>query len=135
MSSVEPRAGSFGVLVVDDEPLVRRLLNLSLTRLGYTVWEAASGEEALRLYREHQDQIGVVLLDVRMPGLDGPQTLARLRVEDPELPCYFITGDTGPYNPDTLRKCGARGIFQKPFHLGDVVQELQRLPSRCAAPS
>src|SRR5258707_543209 len=68
-----------GVLVVDDEHLVRIMVQLGLEQNGFEVWPASNGRKAVRLYRTHRESIGVVLLDVRMPGLDGPQTLEALR--------------------------------------------------------
>src|SRR5215831_19005930 len=68
-----------GVLVADDDHLVRVLVQLGLERDGVDVWLASSGKEAIQLYRTHRESIAVVLLDVHMPGLDGPATLDALR--------------------------------------------------------
>ena len=77
--TARPPAERPGVLVVDDEHLVRALLQLGLERDGFEVWSASNGREAIDLYREHRERIAAVLLDVRMPGLDGPATLGALR--------------------------------------------------------
>src|SRR5947207_4878303 len=66
-----------GVLVVDDEPAVRVVLSVGLRRLGFPVWEAANGDEAVRIYKQHRDCIEAVLLDVCLPGVDSPAALAR----------------------------------------------------------
>src|SRR5262245_363682 len=68
-----------GVLVADDDAHVRSLLGHFLKREGYAVWLAADGHEALDVYRRHQEDIHLVLLDVRMPRRDGPATLAALQ--------------------------------------------------------
>src|SRR3954470_11871134 len=68
-----------GVLVVDDEECVRDVLDAMLRQQGFAVWLAADGWEALEVYRLHLAAIDLVLLDVRMPGLDGPATLTALR--------------------------------------------------------
>ena len=68
-----------GVLVVDDDHLVRVLAQMGLERDGFEVWLAANGREAIDLYRTHRKDISVVLLDVCMPDLDGPHTLDALR--------------------------------------------------------
>jgi CheY-like chemotaxis protein len=73
--------------VVDDHDAVRTLVVLMLRRAGFTVQSAAHGEEALELYRERHPAIDVVLLDVQMPGLDGPATLAALQEIDPDVKC------------------------------------------------
>ena len=77
-TGLPPRAKP-GVLVVDDEHLVRVIMQLGLERDGFEVWTAANGRQAIELYREHREDIAAVLLDVRMPGLDGPATLGALR--------------------------------------------------------
>ena len=64
-----------GVLVVDDEHMVRIMVQLGLERNGFDVWLARNGREAIDLYRGHAEEIAVVLLDVCMPGLDGLATL------------------------------------------------------------
>src|SRR5207253_1417370 len=102
-----------GVLVVDDEPAVRTLLQLSLGHHGFTVWSAAGGKAAVELYRQHQAEIAVALLDVQMPGLDGPWTLIALRQINPQVRCCFMSGHTGEYDAETLLDLGAVHVFQK----------------------
>jgi serine/threonine-protein kinase RsbW len=109
-----------GVLVVDDEPHVRQLLELALGRDGLAVWSAASGRAAVEFYRRNQGLIGVVLLDVRMPGLDGPATLAALRQINPHVRALFVSGDTGVYTPEALLGLGAEAVLRKPFDLTEV---------------
>lgn len=122
---VTAKAG--GVLVVDDEPMVRQLLELALSLHGFQVWTAAGGREAVELLRQHADEIGLALLDVQMPELDGPWTLAALRQINPELRCCFMSGNTGDYSEDMLLGLGADHLFQKPFGLGDLARTLQLL--------
>jgi CheY-like chemotaxis protein len=78
------------VLVVDDEPDVRLVARLVLSSAGYDVIEAASGEEALA--QLSGDTLpDAVLLDVRMPGMDGWETLARLRNDQTDVPVVIFT--------------------------------------------
>jgi len=116
-----------GVLVVDDEHLVRIMVQLGLERNGFDVWLAPNGREAVDLYRAHREEIAVVLLDVRMPGLDGPRTLDALRELNPEVLACFMSGDTGDYNPEELRHHGAAHIIAKPFLLDDLANILRLL--------
>jgi CheY-like chemotaxis protein len=113
-----------GVLIVDDEHLVRIMVKLGLERNGFDVWEASDGREAIDLYEAHIEDISVVLLDVQMPGLDGPQTLEVLRDLDPETPVCFMSGDTGAYESDELIERGAAYIIEKPFHLDHLANVL-----------
>ena len=116
-----------GVLVVDDEHLVRALVQVGLERYGFDVWLASGGREAVHLYREHRDSIAVVLLDVRMPGLDGPQTLEALRELNPEVRACFMSADTGDYEPEELLQRGAVRVIAKPFHLDQLANTLRNV--------
>ena len=127
-------AGRPAVLVVDDEEAVRKVLEIALRLSGLEVRLAASGEEAVELCRRDGGSIGVVVLDVQLPGLDGPQTLAALRGLDPDLVCCFMSGDTGRYPVEGLLAMGAAHFFAKPFVLAEVVRVLQEVAAR-ARPS
>jgi CheY-like chemotaxis protein len=113
--------------VVDDEHFVRSMLQLGLERNGFDVWLAANGREATDLYRLHQDRIAVVLLDVRMPGLDGPGTLDALRELNPQVLACFMSGDAGAYDPQELLQRGAAHVIAKPFHLDPLADTLRLL--------
>jgi CheY-like chemotaxis protein len=114
-----------GVLVVDDEHMVRIMVQLGLERNGFDVWLARNGREAIDLYRRHTEEIAVVLLDVRMPGLDGLQTLEVLRELNPEVLACFMNGDTGVYELDELVQRGAAQVIVKPFLLDDLANILR----------
>jgi len=116
-----------GVLVVDDEHLVRIMVQLGLERNGFDVWLASNGREAIDLYREHRENIAVVLLDLHMPGLDGSQTLDELRELNPKVLACFMSDDTGAYQPEELRHHGAASIIAKPFFLDDLADILRLL--------
>ena len=80
------------VMVVDDEPDMRMALRLFLERYGHEVTESPDGEQALSLLNGGGDGFDLVLLDMRMPGLDGMQTLERLRQTHKDLPVIMVTG-------------------------------------------
>jgi CheY-like chemotaxis protein len=69
----------------------------------------------------------MVLMDVRMPGLDGLLTLGELRQFDPDVRCCFMSGDLGGYTEQRLRDSGAAAVFHKPFHLDEVFLGLAKL--------
>lgn len=115
-----------GVLVVDDDAGIRNLLTKVLPRHGYAVWAAGNGQEALQVYEQNRAAIGVVLLDVQMPGLDGPQTLAALRAVNPGVRAVFMTGNSGRYTYDDLTRSGV-AVLRKPFaSLDDLAEALRR---------
>jgi CheY-like chemotaxis protein len=118
-----------GVLVLDDEPHMRTVLDLTLRRHGFPVWLAADGREALDLCRRHADAIGVLLLDVCLPGgLDGPATLRALRQAHPDArwSAYFMTGSTGAYSEQELLGLGAERVLVKPLDHVKLVQLLRQ---------
>jgi DNA-binding response OmpR family regulator len=115
------------VLVVDDDQLVRALLQLGLERDGFNVWLAPNGQQAIRLYRAHRENIGVVLLDICMPGLDGPDTMQVLRRLNPDVLICFMSGDMGGYDPEELRQRGAAHVIAKPLHLNELAHGLRLL--------
>jgi CheY-like chemotaxis protein len=122
-----PGAVRPGILVVDDEAAVRQVLALVLAHAGFEVWVAATGEEAVALYRRHRDAVDVVLLDVRMPGMDGQRTLAALRRLDPGVPCCFMSGDPCEYTEEELLGLGAARVFEKPLPLREAAQVLREV--------
>jgi anti-anti-sigma factor len=118
------------VLVVDDEPVVLCVLAARLRLEGYKVWVAGHGRQAVEFYQQHRDEVSVVLLDVLMPGLDGPHTLAALRNIRPTVPCCFMTGDPTPYTEEGLLEMGAVRVFRKPFVFTEVIDTLNQLTRR-----
>ncbi len=120
-----PIPGKPVILVVDDEALVRSFLQVALERYGFAVWPVASGHEAIELYRRQGRHVALVLLDVCMGGLDGPQTLTALQRINPNIRCCFMSGDTGKYAEKDLLHMGAGRVFNKPFQLADLADFLQ----------
>jgi CheY-like chemotaxis protein len=114
------------VLLIDDEDDVRRIAALSLVYVGgFDVVEAAGGAEGLRLAREqHPD---VILLDVMMPVMDGPATLAALRDDETtrDIPVLFVTARATTSEVEGLKNLGAKGILTKPFHALSFPEQLK----------
>lgn len=118
------------VLVVDDEPLVRTVLQMGLARHGLRVLTAADAATAVRLYQEPDARVDVVLSDVRMPGMDGPQLVDALRAVDPGVKAMFMTGDPGKHAEDDLIRNGV-GLVRKPFaSLADLAALLRMVAGR-----
>jgi DNA-binding NtrC family response regulator len=111
-------------LVVDDSEALRRLLETALGRAGFETVLAANGADACACLAE-RPAVDLALLDVRMPGLSGPETFLALRARRPDLLCCFMTGDSGDYDPAELIRMGALAVIPKPFHLADLVQSLR----------
>lgn len=107
---------TFRLLYVDDEPDIREIAEMSLSLdPEFEVRTCASGEEALEvapIWKPH-----LILLDMMMPGLDGPATLARLRElrETADIPIVFVTARTQSREIQGLVDLGAEGVIAKPF--------------------
>ncbi|MGQ9688727.1 MAG: PAS domain S-box protein [Desulfobaccales bacterium] len=84
--------GQGTILVVEDEPTLRRVSSKLLEKLGYRVLEASSGEQALKIFAQHRSEIDLIIMDMIMPGLNGMQTLERLRALDPRVRVILCSG-------------------------------------------
>ncbi|HKJ11376.1 MAG TPA: response regulator [Ornithinimicrobium sp.] len=104
------------VLLIEDEDHIREIAQLSLESVaGWETRQASGGHEGLALAAsEHPDAI---LLDVMMPDLDGPGTLARLRADPAtaDIPVVFLTAKTRTSERQELQELGAAGVIKKPF--------------------
>lgn len=111
------------ILIVDDDPLLRRLLVDSLTALGYGPISASDGAEALALLREHADsQFDLLITDIKMPNMDGLTLLKRIRRTYPLLSVLFITGYV---SEETMAAASPDGYLSKPFkmaHLEELIE-------------
>ncbi|QIE56697.1 response regulator [Pikeienuella piscinae] len=104
------------VMYVDDEEDIRQVAEMSLQLdPELDVRTCASGAEALKEARAWRPDL--ILLDVMMPGMDGPETLTRLRREVTEVsaPVVFVTARTQAYEVDRYVSLGAAGVIAKPF--------------------
>ena len=113
-------------LVVDDEDDIRQIAQLSLERIGgWTVVTASSGDEAVEL-AAREAPFTVVLLDVMMPGSDGPATLERLRSGPlgAATPIVFLTAKVQPADRQRLLELGAAGVIAKPFDPTQLSKQL-----------
>jgi CheY-like chemotaxis protein len=107
-------SGSETILVVEDEPAVRRLAVLSLQARGYTVLEASSGGEALELVAGLSIPIDALVSDVVMPGLSGPQLAERLRRQCPTLRLLLMSGHVEASVLPDIAESGV-AFLPKPF--------------------
>ncbi|MCC6490340.1 MAG: PAS domain S-box protein [Candidatus Hydrogenedentes bacterium] len=127
-AEVEPEEGHDGlILVVDDEKLIRTLLQDILAMGGHNVIEATTGEEALEVYRERASEISLVILDIVMPGMGGARTLEMLTEINPDIKCIVSSGygsetlDSGLLNRKNTR------FVAKPFQTSSVINTVQEL--------
>jgi putative two-component system response regulator len=103
------------ILVIDDEKSLREIMKRSLTLAGYTCFDAESGENALKLFEN--EPCNLALIDIRMPGMDGVETLKRLKEKDPDLAVIMMTGYGTVENAVSAMKLGASEFLNKPVDI------------------
>lgn len=123
---------SIRVLLVDDEPAIRRSLRLPLQELGFQAVEASRGEDALHLARA--DRFDVVLLDMNMPGMGGMKTLERLRAMAPRLPILMLTVRDDEKDKVEALERGADDYITKPFSFRECVARIRSAVRRAQTP-
>lgn len=113
------------VLIVDDEPLVRRSLEKVFTKAGHEVVCASDGTEGVSLWKEFQPDGAVI--DVLMPGLTGPEVISE--IEPPfQTAVILISAYSGDYNPDSVKQLGADIFIEKPFEsIQVIVDQLEKV--------
>lgn len=120
------------LLLVEDEDAIRTIARVSLERVGgWAVLAAASGAAAVKAAAE-DGPFDAVLLDVMMPGLDGPATLRALHdgLLPASVPVVFMTAKAGEREAQRLRELGAAGVIAKPFDPVELPAQLERLLTR-----
>lgn len=108
------------VMVVDDDDLVREVAGLMLQRAGYRVLKAEGGREAVEMMRRAGQAVDCAVVDVMMPGVDGPTALAEMRKIRPDLPAVMFSG----FADDRLAARGAQAasrFLRKPFTTTELV--------------
>jgi len=102
------------ILVIDDEPLVRRSLRRALESSGYQVVEANDGKQGLALWQSEKSDL--VFLDILMPGLTGPQVLSEIsQTIREQSKVILISAYSGEYSLDSAKGLGADHFIPKPF--------------------
>ena len=110
------------ILLIDDEPLVARVMAEALQDEGNHVVIAANGEEGLRMIEESLPD--AVFLDVVMPGMDGIEVLRRIRARSPDLPVIILTGWASERQIAEARRLGVTDIIFKPVALKNLSRAL-----------
>jgi two-component system response regulator AtoC len=116
------------ILIVDDEPLQRNLLSGFLGKQGYSVLEAANGEEAIRQFLGHP--VDLVLLDYRMPDMDGNQVLARMKEQNPLVRVIILTAYGAVETAVRAMQLGADEFMEKPVDLEVLLARIRVIEER-----
>ncbi len=123
--SVQPASsgGTETILVIDDEEIIRTSLSTYLSGLGYRVLQAEDGEKGLDVYRQHQEEVDLVVLDLSMPKISGEEVLRSLRDLDVELKVMIFTG----YNSDAHTVDESLHVITKPAKASVVARQIREV--------
>jgi PAS domain S-box-containing protein len=115
------------ILIVDDEQYVLDACEAMLSRLGYNIILTGSGEEAVERFRRDKDDIDLIILDMVMPGMDGPATYQHLIGIDPNVKVILSSGYSISNIAKEILDMGCDQFIQKPFRLGQISQIIRDL--------
>jgi two-component system cell cycle sensor histidine kinase/response regulator CckA len=115
------------VLVVDDEPLVRRSTARSLERRGFRVIAAADGPTAVAMFTERHGEVAAVVLDMVMPGMRGRDVYLAMREVRSDVPVLLVTGSALDDEAKSMLELGIRGFLVKPYDDTQLVRSLESL--------
>jgi CheY-like chemotaxis protein len=117
--------GSGRVLVVDDDDPVRFVVTGAVTRLGFTTQSASDGPTALSLFESDPSGYSLVILDVRLPSMNGIEVMRRLRVIRPDIPVIMMSGYSKQEAMERSPSEMANGFLHKPFKLDALAREVR----------
>ena len=109
------------VLIIEDEGIIRLQLRDIMEGAGYAVLEGRDGVDGLEVFGSQQDQIDVVLLDLRMPNMSGYEAMAEMQILDPDVRIIVITA----FDPDEELLPGVKGILRKPIIPNNLLRLVQ----------
>ncbi len=115
------------VLVVEDEPGLRKLVSRTLTRHGYRVLEAGTGKEALEVAAQAGDELQLVVSDVVMPVMSGPEMVAQLLKTRPAIKVLYMSGYAGEVLARGGALTGMASFLEKPFAARDLLQTVREI--------
>jgi two-component system cell cycle sensor histidine kinase/response regulator CckA len=119
--------GAETILLVDDEQMVLKVTRELLESLGYRVYAAGSGQEAVAVYMDKRNDIDLVILDMIMPGISGGETFDRLREINPDAKVLLSSGYSISGQAQQILERGCNGFLQKPFHLENLSRKVREV--------
>lgn len=114
------------ILYAEDEPDIQTVARLALEMVGgFTVKMCDNGQALLQAYADFAPDL--IMLDVMMPGLDGPATLAALREQQVDIPVVFMTAKVQPQEIEAFKEMGALDVIAKPFDPMQLAQQVRSI--------
>ncbi len=121
------KEGTETILLVDDEQVVLDVGKELLRELGYTVLEAGGGREAVEIYKENKDKIGLVLLDMVMPGMGGREAYDKMKEINPDVKVLLSSGYSKDGLATEILERGCNGFIQKPFNMKEISEKIREI--------
>jgi len=115
------------ILLVDDEEIVLDVGVQLLEALGYTVFKAKGGREAVEIYKENKDKINIVLLDIIMPDMSGGQVYERMKEINPDIKVLLSSGYNIEGQATEILERGCDGFIQKPFNMKELSRSIDEI--------
>jgi CheY-like chemotaxis protein len=119
--------GKESILLVDDELSIVEVCRDILISLGYKILTAASGHEAIDIYKLNREDIDLVILDMIMPGMNGSDTYNQLKSINPQVKVILSTGYSGSDQAQQILDNGCQALIQKPFRVDDLSQSVRKV--------
>ena len=115
------------MLIVEDNEEVRKLTNFILSRAGYTVIQAEDGEVAIERFKQHADEISLVLLDFVLPKANGRVVMEKIRKLSPEMPVLFSSGYSNDAIDTNLILEHDLGLLSKPYRSQELLRKVREM--------
>jgi PAS domain S-box-containing protein len=130
LAAPEPSGGRATILVVEDEPIVRRTTLAALAQYGFDVRAAENGAIAVEMFEQMADQISIVLLDVVMPVMGGEEALGHIKRIRPDVPVLICSGHNEVETVERFNDADVDGIVKKPYTARRLVEQLRAVLER-----
>ena len=115
------------ILIIEDEEVLRNLLQMMLEEDGIKVISAGDGIEAVEIFEQRKDEIGLVLSDMGLPRLGGWDAFLKMKEINPEISVILASGYFSPHVKSELLKSGAKDFIQKPYNPPEILAMIHRI--------
>jgi len=119
--------GQGNILLVDDESIIRELATTLLVQLGYQVKTASNGQQAIDYYQQHYQEVHLVILDMIMPGMSGPEVFNLMKEINPQVKVIISSGYGRDGKVQGMMNAGVAGFIPKPFRLQELAAEVAKV--------
>jgi DNA-binding NtrC family response regulator len=123
----EKATWSEAILFVDDEDMILDVGKQMMEKLGYRVYAAKNGKEAIEAYQAKKDDIDMVILDMVMPDMGGKKTYEALKNIDPNVLVLLSSGHVIDGGAMEIKNCGCDGFLQKPFNMKQLSMKIREV--------